>query len=93
MESWLIAVAVVAASLFVAWLNNGKKLMDRVNTLTDRIITLQDSEIKCRHNLSEMRSELTAANLQISRLTERINQLESPSGKNTVSGEQSAPPH
>lgn len=69
----VIAVLTGAGLLFVAWLNNGRTLMNRVNELTTQILASQRSEIKCQSELVKLEEQLKAA-------VQRIRALESHTG-------------
>lgn len=59
---WIILSIVVAVGLlFLAWLNNGRMLMTRVNELTTQVMTAQRNEIECRGTVESLKGELKAA--------------------------------
>lgn len=66
-------VAVAAGLFFVAWLNNGTRLLRRVDELTSQVFTLQQANIKCREEAGNFR-------LEIHTLTQQIRSLQQHTG-------------
>jgi hypothetical protein len=69
----MATVLIAAAFFLVAWLNNGTRLMKRVDELTTRMFKLQDDAADCKQREGDLKAEVHA-------LTLRVHEMEGKTG-------------